>query len=203
MEVEPDLADRDDSRAPRQLLERRAVPRRIEVLRLVGMDADGREDAVVRQASAAARRESASVVPGTRNRVTPAARARSRSASAGGVSRPPSGDGSERSASTGRQEPPLLDPAARRHVLGGTSSSDGSPASPTDAARTMPSDSTPMSLAGFRFATTTTLRPDEGLRLVLRRDARDDLAPLAPEVHLAACTACWTWGRARPRGPAP
>ena len=38
----------------------------------------------------------------------------------------------------------------------GTSRSDGSPVSPTVAASTIPFDSTPMSLAGFRFATITT-----------------------------------------------
>ena len=40
-----------------------------------------------------------------------------------------------------------------------TSRSDGSPASPTVAARTIPLDSTPMSFAGFRFATMTTFFP--------------------------------------------
>src|SRR5205085_1358337 len=40
-----------------------------------------------------------------------------------------------------------------------TASSDGSPVSPTAAARTIPFDSTPMSFAGLRFATMTTFLP--------------------------------------------
>src|SRR6266508_5071389 len=47
MEVEPDLADCGNLAPPRQHLERRAIPDRLEVLRLVRMDADRREDAVV------------------------------------------------------------------------------------------------------------------------------------------------------------
>ena len=69
-------------RPPRERLERGPVPGRIEVLRLVGVNADRRHDAVPACGSSAACAESASVVPGTRNRVTPAARARAISSSA-------------------------------------------------------------------------------------------------------------------------
>ena len=45
VEVEADLADRGDVRPPRERLERGAVAGGIEVLRLVGMDADRGKDA--------------------------------------------------------------------------------------------------------------------------------------------------------------
>ena len=48
VEVEADLADRGDLRAPRERLECGAVAGGIEVLRLVGMDADRGEDALAR-----------------------------------------------------------------------------------------------------------------------------------------------------------
>ena len=44
VEVEADLADRDDAGPTGERLEAGAVPRWLEVLRLVGMDADGGED---------------------------------------------------------------------------------------------------------------------------------------------------------------
>src|SRR5262245_61774171 len=112
------------------------------------MDADGRDDALPRG------RE-----PGCCLRV--------------GERRP----GHEKAPDPGGPRPGDLPVRVRRHVqvavgvgedhltmlpLGtseGTSSSTGFPSSPTDAARTIPFDSTPMSFAGFRFATTTMLRP--------------------------------------------
>ncbi len=47
MEVEPDLADRGDPVPPGQSLERRAIAGRVEVLRLVRMNADGGQDSLM------------------------------------------------------------------------------------------------------------------------------------------------------------
>ena len=52
-----------------------------------------------------------------------------------------------------------------------------------------------MSFAGFRFATIDDVSADERLGLVLRRDARDDLALLGRRDPPAAASACWTSGR--------
>ena len=54
----------------------------------------------------------------------------------------------------------------------------------TEAASTMPFDSTPMSFAGFRFATSTTFRPTSASGVVGLGDAGHDLPRLVAEVHL-------------------
>jgi hypothetical protein len=82
VEVEADLADRRHLRAPRERFEGRAVAGRVEILRFVRVDTDGGKDALAGRGEIGGRAESARVVPGTRNRDTPAARARARSSSA-------------------------------------------------------------------------------------------------------------------------
>ena len=62
------------------------------------------------------------------------------------------------------------------------SSARSASVSPAEPARTMPFDSTPISVAGSRFATTTTFRPPDPGPVVLG-DARHDRTRLVAELH--------------------
>ena len=183
VEVEPDLPDRDDLRPTRERLERRTVADRIEVPGLVRMDPDGRDDVLVRRPPA--RPPPPSPRASSRDQEPRDARAEPFGARAAAPWTWQSAASSiwtwhvaSRPESNPRPTSPCS-PAARARAR---PAAPAPPPSPTDAASTMPLDSTPMSFAGFRFATTTTLRPTSASGSYCGRDSGHDLPLLAAQI---------------------
>ena len=127
-------------------------------------------------ASAAAAAESASVVPGTRNRVTPAARARA-SSSVRAVSH------LQVAVGIGEQRYLTLLPGG--HV-GGHVEQHGRSRLADRGREDHAVGLDAHELRRLQVRDDDDVAADEGLGLVLRRDARDDLAPLVAEIDLEA-----------------
>ena len=149
MEIETDLPHRDGPGRSEQVLEGLQVPILVEVLRLVRVQPHGRVEPFVLLRHVDGE-------PGVFER------------------RPRNEDPFHSRRERPRDDFPTLGGREHLHVAvrvadhftrvpGGTSASGtritGSPLSASDAASTIPSDSSPMSLAGCRLATTTTVFP--------------------------------------------